>query len=71
MSAMWSEVLAGHEWKRTGTALWLAVGVVKCDRLVMASQSVAGRGIHSSGSLLPRPTSLVRFRHALTLGSVP
>jgi hypothetical protein len=26
-------------------------GVVKCGRLIMASQSASGRGIHSSSSL--------------------
>jgi hypothetical protein len=38
-------------------------GVVKCGRLFMASQSGAERGIHSSGSLSTRSTSLARFRH--------
>lgn len=38
--------------------------VVKCGILVMASQSRAGRGIHSRGSLPTHKVSLVRFRHA-------
>jgi hypothetical protein len=42
----------------------LTPDVVKCGWLLMVSQSVAGRGIHSSGSLPTRPTSLVKFCHA-------
>jgi hypothetical protein len=36
--------------------------VVKCSRLFMTGQSGAGRVIHSSGSLLTRSTSPIRFR---------
>jgi hypothetical protein len=44
----------------------LVLGVVKCGRQFMASQSRTGRGIHSSGSVLTRPASPIRFEREMT-----
>jgi hypothetical protein len=65
MSAMQPEVLAGHEWEadwRHAMArcqTWLnVVGYLWRVSLGLSA------GIHSSGSLLTRSTSPVRFHHA-------
>jgi hypothetical protein len=57
MSAMRYKVLIGHDWEVDRLRCGSVPDVVKCGQLFMVSQSRAGHGTHSSGSLPTRSAS--------------